>query len=144
MAVITPVVPDIQKGIIVYLQGLTDAGDKVMDIPHRSSKAPFIIVTWEGIIQQSDTRVPRARITIDVFAQSPSHAKYIARQVREALVPPENVTYGVHAEVQYTDYEEEVPRTIVLSGATVESGPREGPEQRERIITTYLVDYYGR
>ena len=66
---------------------------------------------------------------------------YLARQVREVMVPPKNVTWGVHAVFTYQDEEEQL-KTITLSGASLESGPREGPDERERVITTYLVDYY--
>lgn len=136
-------IPDISAGVIAYLRGKTIAGYSVMEVAGRSSRAPYLLVIWDGDIQQSDTRVPRARITVEAFGRHPAQARYLARQVREAIIPPQNVTYGVHAVVNYHDEEEDEDKTITLSGARLESGPREGPDnERERIITTYLVDYY--
>jgi hypothetical protein len=135
-------IPELTKGMIAYLKGKTIAGDSVMEVAGRASRAPYHQVTWEGDIQQIDTRVPRGRITIDTIGRTPAQARWAARQVREAIIPPQNVTYGVHATLIYRDEEEDRDRTITLSGARLESGPREGPDQRERIITTYLVDYY--
>ena len=135
-------IPDITAGMIAYLRGKTIAGYQVYEVPHRASRAPYILVLWEGDYQQSDTRVPRARITIDFYGRTPAQARYGARQIREAMLPPENVTWGVHAVVDYHDEQEDADKQITLSGAQLESGPREGPDQRERIITTYLVDYY--
>ena len=135
-------IPDISKGMITYLKGKTIAGSSVMEVPSRASRAPYLLITWDGDIQQLDTRVPRARITVDALGRNPAQARYLARQAREAIIPPENVTWGVHAVVGYRDDEEEEDKTITLSGARLESGPREGPDQRERIITTYLVDYF--
>jgi len=142
MAAITPVIPDIEAGLIKYLKGKTLAEGTVMRIQGRSTRAPFILVTWEGDIQQRDIRVPRARLTTEFWGRTPGQARYGARQIREAMLPPQNVTWGVHAIVTYRDEEEDEDKTITLSGAQLESGPREGPDQRERIITTYLVDYY--
>lgn len=140
---ITPELPDIQKGMIKFLRGKTLAEGSVMDLPKRVTKAPYITVTWEGDVQeQHNTVVPLGRITVDVFGRTPYQAKYIARQIREALLTPGDSTGGVHAVLSYHEDEEDTDRLITLSGARLESGPREGTEQPERIITTYLVGYF--
>lgn len=137
------VLPDITKGAIAYLKGKTIAGGSVMEVPGRSSRAPYLLVTWEGDIQeQHNTSHPTGRITTEFLGRTPQQARYGARQVREAFLTPGDATGGVHAVVGYHDDEEDVDKFITLSGARLESGPREGPEQRERMITTYLVDYY--
>ncbi len=138
----TLVIPDIQQGMIKFLKGKTLVADQVMKVPGRSTKRPYVTVAWEGDIQQRDIRVPRARITLEALGATPQQANYIARQLREVMLPPPNVTWGVHAVVSYHDDEEDADRIITLSGAQLESGPREGPDERERQITTYLVDYY--
>jgi hypothetical protein len=140
---ITPQLPDIEAGMIKFLRGKTTAGPSVMDLPKRTTKAPYILVSWEGDIQeQHNTVMPTARISMDVFGRTPGQARYIARQIREALLTPGDATGGISAQVTYYDEEEERDRTINLSGARLESGPREGPDEPERIITTYLVTYY--
>jgi hypothetical protein len=140
--VINVAIPDITAGMIRYLKGKTIAGDAVMEVQGRSSRAPYLLVIWDGDIEQLDTRVPRARITVEAWGGTVVRARYLARQAREAIIPPANVTYGVHAVVVYFDKQEDQNKAITLSGARLESGPREGPDQRDRIITTYLVDYY--
>jgi len=140
---ISPALPDIQAGMIKFLRGKTLAGPSVLDLPKRATKAPYVLVTWEGDIQeQHNTVMPTARITTDAFGRTPRQARYIARQIREALLTPGDATGGIRAAVTYYDEEEEENRTINLSGARLESGPREGPDESERIITTYLVTYY--
>jgi hypothetical protein len=140
---ISPALPDIQAGMIAFFMGKTTAQNNVLDLPKRATKPPYLLITWEGDIQeQHNTVMPTARITTDAFGRTPRQARYIARQIREALLTPGDATGGVTAQVSYYDEEEERDRTINLSGARLESGPREGPEEPERIITTYLVTYY--
>lgn len=137
------VLPDIEAGVIAYLQGKTIAGDSVMDRPGRASRPPYLLCSWEGDIQeQHNTSHPTGRITTEFYGRSPGQAKYGARQVREAFLTPGDSTGGVHEQVRYYDEQEEVYKTITLSGARLESGPREGPDEPHRIITTYLVDYF--
>jgi hypothetical protein len=131
--------------MVKFLKDKTLARDKVWtseEVP-RSAKPPYLVITWEGDIQeQHNTVMPTGRITTDFIGRRPSQARYGARQLREALLTPGDATGGVHAVLTYYEEEEDESRLINLSGATLESGPREGPEEPERMITTYLVTYY--
>src|SRR5215217_1261133 len=135
--------------MVAYLKGKTLAANDVLDADdlqsssRRTLRAPYLLIAWEGDIQeQHNTTHPTGRITTEFYGRTPKQGKYGARQIREALLTPGDSTGGVHAVITYHDDEEDANKTITLSGARLESGPREGPDQRERIITTYLVDYY--
>lgn len=141
MPIESPSKPDIRRGVIAFLKGKADHLDKVDQSAGRAPRAPYTVIEHGGDIQQSDTRVMRARVYIHNFGNNPDEARRVAYQCMDAFLPPANVTWGVHATVSYED-EEGNTRTITLSGAQLESGPREAPESRSRVITSYLVDYY--
>jgi hypothetical protein len=138
-----PSLPDLRAGVIALLKGdnKTDAGRFVGHESGRNWGRPYTLIEHNGDIQQADTRVPRGRIFVHTYGADNVRARRLAYQVRDIMIPPENITWGVHATVTYEDERGE-QRTIVISGAQHETGPRNAPESANHVITSYLVDYY--
>src|SRR5215207_7509376 len=97
MAVEAPQIPDIRKGMIAFCKGKSDAGQRVSNRAGRAPKRPFVLIDHDGDQQQRDIRVPRGRVVIECFGKTAEEARYLAYQLRDAILPPENVTWGVHA-----------------------------------------------
>lgn len=141
MVASAPSLPNCREAVKEYLKGKTNAGNRVAT-PGTSGRRPSTprhIVSHEGSIGQFDTAIDMARIVIDTYGTTPEEAWYVASQARDTMLPPERGPWGLYAQVTYEDPADKQRRTVTLSGAQLESGPREDPENRSRVITQYLV-----
>ena len=112
---VAPMLPDIRRGTVELLLDKTIAEDRVAFETPRAGRAPRIQVEHAGSIGLADNKVERARIVLHQYGNWGDEAWRLAYQVRDVLVPPENVTWGVHALVSYTD-DQGTQRRVRFSG----------------------------
>lgn len=134
--------PDIQRGTAVLLQGRTDAEERCTWAIPRAPSRPRIHVEHAGSIGTQTNLVERARIYLHAYGRTPSEARRLAYQARDVILPPGDITDSISERISYED-EEGATRTIKFSGAALETGPREAPDDRTRVITSYLIYYHA-
>jgi hypothetical protein len=136
------VLPNVLLGSVAFIKGSTTAEARVYPntFPARVTGYPLIVVEHDGSRETLDVNVEEARIVVTTYARTEEQARRVAYEVRDLFKPPPLQVLGIHAVEEYEDeFGEE--QTITFQGAVLESGPRFGPDDRNRIITNYLVQY---
>lgn len=133
--------PNVLLGSVAYLKGQTSAEARVYPntFPARVTGFPLLQVEHDGSRETLDVNVEEARIVVSAYGRTEEQARKLAYEVRDLFKPPPLQVLGLH---HVQEYEEDgVTKEVTFQGAVLESGPRLGPDDRNRVITNYLVQY---
>jgi hypothetical protein len=127
---------------VALVKGNTTAEARVFPntFPARVTGFPLVVVEHDGSRETLDVNVEEARIIVTSYGRTEQQARRLAYEVRDLFKPPPLQVLGLHAVVEYEDEFGDL-QEITFQGAVLESGPRFGPDDRNRIITNYLVQY---
>lgn len=135
--------PNVLLGSVALVkESGTSAGSRIYrnSFPARPTGFPLIVIEHDGSRETRDVNVEEARIVVTCYGRTEESARRLAYEVRDIFKPPVQQLLGIHKMQVYE--EDGVERSLTFSGAVLESGPRLAPDDRNRVITNYLIQYY--